>query len=226
MLKIQPVPRSSLFFGQYQYCYSGYLYDLTCLRGVKDSRSVVAQLYAARQYRTWRSHNWGGSWAPNSTTVMPDVQETEKNLLIAFDTIQSFRDIKIVYCYDFAYIYNNDLTPILNSDLPRILSRVQIKSADLCIAPGTVPLKSSSYSLRTYLRNKMLTDNQIEILGNFITSQSDSRASPSLRETIWFKYRWLRSNYFIDHNSSTLPLMLELAVPGIIRKTLDIVIAK
>lgn len=224
-IKIQD--RSSLYHGRYQYSVSAYQFECLALRGAETPEQVLDRVAVERTMRDWRSKNFGGSWIYHQNREKITDEESSRALLETHYRLQGLDDVKAVFTvYDFFYLYCNDLQPVLDSGLLEHAAQVEIRQAALLTQPGTIKLRSSPWLYRTYFREKLIGESNMAILRNLLYSQSELRITDRFRESLDRGYRYLFANYFVDHSSSSLPLLIELALPGAVRKTLDIVIAK
>lgn len=110
------------------------------------------------------------------------------------------------------------------SVVPGLLLR-SVQQADLALPSGAVSLKNPQHAFRTYFRTCWLQDDQHENLQRFFAARNSIfRMSPGFKKIVNGNRRyWLESSYFVDHNEPNIDLMINLALPGIVRKTLPIV---
>lgn len=223
-LQVITIQRTRLFYDRYRYCISGYLYNSRCLRNARNHVELMENIKIQTALEDWRNKNFGGFWAEKKSTNDSD---SDLKLLLTHDRLKQLPDAKINYNYNnFVYIYSNDLEEIYRSQLLDLLASIQIKEVKIKGDPSHVYLKKSQHRYRTYFREKRMAVGTMKKLGEMLEKQTDIRLCPSLEEATTKNYFYSFSNYFVDHNSLSLPLLIELVAPGITRKTLDIVIAK
>jgi len=188
---------------------------------------------------SWRGFQGGRSWP--KTLSAEDVQQMEQrhameltHLMEVFELLRRYRDsIKCTFSLDLVYMYFNDLE-VLNAMANIDTVSVQYARKARVDRPRDVLLLNEpTHSHRSYFREKWLPEDQSRMLRNWLGGQQQIRLSPSL-------YKWLHrdshnqlaplkvsgcyvpANWFIDHDNSGELLMLEMVIPRLIRKTLEI----
>jgi hypothetical protein len=133
---------------------------------------------------------------------------------------------KIMISDNNLYMYAND--PVIYQRIQNhgLALLKQLTEVQLIGNPGTVTLKRSEYTMRSYLRSRKLDTATATCVRQWLMSQDSVRLSPSLRYWCENDGRWLFTYYFMDHDSASTANMLELIAPGIVRSTLPIVTAK
>lgn len=203
--------RSTLWYGRYDRCLVLRLKEAWTLR-YNDHASINKIIYNRRKWRVSTGSGFNFS------------QEDQDNLHRALDWKLSNRDrVKIMVCSDYLYVYAAD-----DAVLDEISGIPGMKTDYLCQVelrgqPGTISLRQSLYQNRTYLRWTKSSPEQRTTLRALLRVQTDIKISPSFNEFLdSVKDSYVCDYYYIDHNDPGILYMLELAVPGIIRKTVPI----
>jgi hypothetical protein len=135
-------------------------------------------------------------------------------------------NFKLVVSAFTGYVYTNDLMLIDQvAKLPGV-SHVEYSQAVVGRPRNTIQLKNPRHQFRSYFKISKLTAEQKTYLKNFLANQTDIRISPALTQWINFKYTRTQDYFFIDYNEPVWPTMLSLVLPGLIRKTMQIIPTK
>jgi hypothetical protein len=100
----------------------------------------------------------------------------------------------------------------------------EITRAQVSLPENVVLLKEPKRKFRTYLKDCWVPESQSPILRKFLLSRRDCYDfTPLFKSRLehWDRF-YTMSHFFIDHDDPKDLLMLELVVPGLIRKTLPI----
>lgn len=191
-------------------------------RGMRSHLIIGGLMGASRPVR-----NQGGSWR---VPVRETDEESpgEQCVLAMLDRLRMYQQhIKVQVSHDQLYVYSNDLAII--DDL-RQLDGVQlswVKQAQVDRPRDVVLLRTVNHSRRSYLRERWLPPEQVVHLRNFLEHQTEIRISPGM--TKWLmrdksdaRGMYVPSGWFIDHNDSGEIFLLEMCVPRLVRKTVDI----
>lgn len=147
------------------------------------------------------------------------------DLITAFEFLDQYRDrIKMMVSFNMMYVYSNDpqlLEKITQQGWARFRSAVQ---AEVNRPRDVVLLNNPQYQYRSYFKDRALTENEATLLLNFLESRSDVFSiTRSFRANM---NRWRRPfiprHLFVEHNDLKDITMLNLVVPGLIRKTLTV----
>ena len=77
---------------------------------------------------------------------------------------------------------------------------------------------------RTYFRDRWLGNEELTVLRRYFDSRPDMfRLGPGFKKLVQGKRMWMAANHFVDHNEPNADFLINMAVPGIVRKTLPIV---
>ena len=130
------------------------------------------------------------------------------------------------------YVYTNDLT--LLKDLAMLSYITRTAKYNRCVVDrdkGVVVLGKTQHQYRTYLRGKYFNDTERDRFIQFFANRPDYfRITPGLQSRLIgpvghrFNFRHFYTNdwNFIDHHDANDALMLNLVLPGIVRKTVPI----
>ena len=134
---------------------------------------------------------------------------------------------RVVYS-DWQYFYTNHeeiFAPLAEFDG---VYHVSYHRAVIDKPRDTVCLQHSNYKWRSYFREKFYTKDQISVLRNFLLSRPEQFCM-----SLSWRNRWqlgqmcyLQRSNFVDHHDEKDVLLLAMAMPGCIRKTVPIVSAQ
>lgn len=199
------VSRDRLFFDQYEYS--------MCFR-FEGSGRMRTLTHQAIQHAV----NYASMFRRGPVTPV-------ERLLDLCDTINAI-DVpykRMVYT-DWQYFYTNN--PGFFQILQRFpgVSHCYFQQAVVDRPRDVVLLKNSDYQWRSFFREKHYKKDQLEILRNFLASRPEQ-----FRVTNHWKKQLARSNFyigrsfFVDHHDEKDAMLLHLALPGVVRKTVPIV---
>lgn len=152
--------------------------------------------------------------------------EKEHALLMLCDTITAIQHPfkRIVYS-DWQYFYTNH--PEIFEPLAQFPGTEYITYQQACVDQprDTIVRKHSDYQWRSYFREAWYTNDQIATLGKFLLSRPDQFKMTPYWRSRWnsSKYMYITRSNFVDHQDSNDALLLQMALPGCVRKTLPIV---
>lgn len=207
--KFKPVSRDRLFFDQYRYCMA--------FRFPESGRMRVLDHKAISQ-----SVLWASQWS------------VRQRILSDVDTIQRMQDLcdvilsidvpykRIVYT-DWQYFYTND--PNFFQRLERFpgVGYSWHTEAVLDRPRDTVMLGESKYQWRTYFRERAWRNDQIKTLGQFLLNRPEQFAvTPTWRKRLR-NGTHLTRGFFVDHHNEQDALLINIALPGAVRKTMPII---
>ena len=211
-MKPKTARRNSLFYNQYRYCVTWHIKHAHMLR-VLDPEQIKQRI----EYRN------GTTYQPfKNSRVMEDQAVT---LLEACDYLSSrpnpFRknvSTGIIWFYTNHPEDFDRLAAFENSTVENI------SEADVCLKPGVVTLTRPRHQYRTYFRERWLSSDQVTAIKRYFSARpSQFRLSPGFRMLIEGTRAWMTANHFVDHDEPQADFMINLACPGIVRKTLPIV---
>ena len=229
-LKLRSVKKDRLFYDQFRYCMGFHLDEASCLR-VLDHAYVDELIERRKQWREITQQRWTKSksaaiilskkWRDITEKTVTDLHSLTTTLL---NTTYKF---KLVVSINQVYIYTNDVELIENLDKMSELSCKTYTQAQVVRPKNTIQLKKSVYAFRSYFKMIKLTNQEKDHLTDFLINQQNStRGSPALQK--WIKQPFMRTQdyFFVDHSTENWLTMLTLVQPGIIRKTMHIIVAK
>ena len=209
---IVEAPRSSLYYGTWQYVLLLHLPDASFLRDF-----VHKKIDQRIDYRNgWVSRRGGGNWIDDTTKQI--LHDTCDYLLARKNPY------KKVVCGNGIWLYTNTLEDFEDIDTVRTGQVLYVNQAVVTLTPDAVTLKRPRHQFRTYFRDRWLSDTELFNLRKYFQTRPDQfRLGPGFKNLVDGKRMWVMSNYFVDHNEPQSDFLINLAVPGIVRKTLPII---
>ena len=223
----KPVVKDRLFYSQFEYCLRFCLEEVSCLRTLEHAH--IDHMIERRI--AWRSISQTMTNRPLVTQLSNQsnkiTETTVKNLHTLADVLLTTPvNFKLVVSAFTGYVYTNDLMLIDSvAKLPGV-SYVEYSQAVVSRPRNTIQLRDPKYQWRSYFKVGKLTAVQKTHLKNFLANQPGIRISPALTQWINFKYTRTQDYFFIDYNEPVWLTMLSLVLPGLIRKTLEIIPTK
>jgi len=211
-MKSKTAQRNSLFYNQYRYCIAWHMTHAHMLR-VLDTEQVKQRI----EYRNGTTYQ-----QRKNIRVMEDQTIT---LLEACDYLSSrpnpFRKNVSTSIIWFYTNHPEDFDRLAAFENSRVES---ISEADVCLEPGVVTLTRPRHNYRTYFRERWLSSDQVSTIQRYFGARTDQfRLSPGFRMLIEGTRMWMTANHFVDHNEPQADFLINMACPGIVRKTLPIV---
>lgn len=233
-LEPNPVKTDRLFFDQYRYCVRIIVSDVSCVRELKNkdldldqARTAVNRSFEKRREARLR---WG-LIKHNADTNKKLREQRLAQLMSVTEFLYPYRsDIKMVFSGDWGTFYSNDLD-FVHAFISKDFSLdVEFREAVIDRPRNTVRLESSQFDHRSYFAEKSIDPAVKQNLKKYLMAQSDLRIGPGLKTWLneqhyysrW-RQNWSQRYFFIDHNDAGFPVMINLIVPGLIRKTISIV---
>jgi hypothetical protein len=141
--------------------------------------------------------------------------------------LTSTTEFKLVVSVHQGYVYTNDLALLTKlDDMPELTCKTHTQ-AQIDRPENTIRLKKSNYNFRSYFRTRHLSAQEKQQLENFLNTQQDFvRTSPAMNQWIQEPFNRLQDYYFVDHDSLQWLTLVSLVLPGIIRKTMQILTDK
>jgi len=220
-----------LFYDQFEYCIGFYLEEASCLR-ILNHAHVDEFIERRKQWREIAQQRWVNGvqkhgiimsrrWKEITEKTVADLHALTEQLLLTKS------EFKLVVSVDQGYIYSNDVSFLEQLSCMPELNHKTFTQATVTRPKNTIQLKNPQHQFRTYLKLSKLTVQQKDQLENFLSNQqSQVRLSPGLKQWVNQPFNRLQDYFFIDHDSQTWLTMLGLVVPGIVRKTMHIIVAK
>jgi hypothetical protein len=95
---------------------------------------------------------------------------------------------------------------------------------NVSLQADAVTLKNPRHTYRTFFRERWLKDYELQNIREYFNARSDQfRLSPGFQLLVDGRRMWLMANYFVDHNEPQADVLISMAIPGIVKKTLPIV---
>jgi len=221
------IVKDKLFYSQFEYCVRFHLDEVNCLRTLEHTHidSMIERRIAWRRIDQTMHRSTPTTVLSNQSNKITDA--TVENLHRLADVLLTTpTNFKLVVSAFTGYVYTNDLMLIDQvAKLPGV-SHVEYSQAVVGRPRNTIQLKNPRHQFRTYFKIGKLTAEQKTHLKNFLANQTDIRISPALTQWINFKYTRTQDYFFIDYNEPVWPTMLSLVLPGLIRKTMQIIPTK
>jgi hypothetical protein len=147
-----------------------------------------------------------------------------EHMLELCDTILSIEvPYKRMVYTDWQYFYTND--PGFFQILQRFpgVSHCYFQQAVVDLPRDVVLLKDSSYQWRTYFREKHYTKDQLRILSQFLLSRPQQFKLTKHWQGRLIRQSYITRSFFVDHHDEKDAMLLHIAVPGTVRKTMPII---
>lgn len=209
-LIFNPTFKDRLFYDKYEYGLTFKLKHVSFVRGL--SHEFI-------DHRV----QWHNTHSPRRYTSTVD-DDAKKNLHDLIDRLVSLGEHKVVFTYDHVYIYSNSVADLQSLSALPYAQDCWATQAVINRARDTLLLKNPKYQYRTFLRERFMTKENMNILSKFLLSRGDCfRITEELhRKLSKGNNFYTLSHYFVDHNNMQDLVMLQLVCPGIVRKTLTI----
>jgi hypothetical protein len=230
-LKFKSVKKDRKFYDRFDYCLGFCLDEVNCLR-ILDHAHIDDMIERRKQWREIAQQRWVNGHQKHGVILSRAWREitdqTTKDLHTLTEVLLSAQtEFKLVVSVRQGYVYSNDLSLLSRLDN---LSELQYKTytrARVARPKNTIQLRNPQHQFRTYLKLVKLTANQKDYLIDFLhNQQSHVRISPALRRWLDQPFNRTQDYFFVDHNDESWLTMLNLVQPGLVRKTMHIIVAK
>ena len=220
-VKVRRKDTDRLFYDQYHYGIDLHMEDISCLRGLDklpdDYRTEITRRYHQKYRWTYRYHD-------RLIQAARDQEKLESLYKLAelLDLYQT--EIKLIVSGNCGYVYTNNIELLLSvlKDFPQHVR--QLRQACIVRPRNTVSLHNSPHQFRTYFREKSINQTEKQQLLTFLQNQTDWHVSKALLKRLTrFSPMWMSRSYFIDHNTESEVVMLNLIVPNILQMTMPVV---
>lgn len=206
-----------------------YLEEVSCLRDL-DHAYIDDMIQRRRTWREIARQRWAGQKAGTilGRTYRDITDDTVENLhALAEMLITAPQEFKLVVSMNQAHVYTNDVLLIDRLDRLSILQYKTFAQAQVVRPRNTIALKKARHRFRSYFKLRTLTAQQKDHLEAFLDNHADHvRVSPAFREWLAVPFNRIQDYFFVDHDTESWLTMLNLVVPGSIRKTMHIIPAK
>jgi len=206
------VPRSTLYFHKWQYVILFLLPEASFLRELKHNR--ISQ-----------SIKYRNEWIARRGGARHITPEAEQVLHLACDYLLTRNNpYKKVVCGNGLWVYTNNPEDFEDIGVIPTGELMYINQADVTLTPDTVVLKNPRHSFRTYFRERWLSNDELATLRRYFSTRPGLfRQGPGFAKLVQGRRMWLMSNYFVDHDEPNADFLINMAVPGIVRKTMPII---
>lgn len=237
--EVTPTSTDRLYHDLYTYSSCLRIPGASALRNWRQGTLQQAQNDVVKRWnwRAWRAqliyggnkllNNQGGSWRPSDLDVVRGNQDLELIQSLLGRLRQHQQDIKVQVSHDMLYIYCNDLDIVDFLGDSAGVTLCWTKQAMVDRPRDVVLLRTVNHSRRSFLRERWLSVEHTENLTNFLRNQTEIRLSPGMQKFLKMPQRltkgmYVPSGWFIDHDDNGEIFMLEMVVPRLIRKTVEI----
>lgn len=221
--------RNTFWFGKYDWCVRFHLPEAFVLR--KLDHEYIDHVIKRRRDWAIRIANRSpqpGSWMHSWSKVEITDEQVENLHRFCDFLLGDNRARKMTITGDWIYLYTtdralvNDILKLDYLDGPKgVHQALQVGT------PNTVRLREAHNQFRTYFRHVSIDSQQKTALLKFLQAQENLRIGPALLAAlIDVKTKRLFDYYFVDHDESGVVTMLNLIVPGTVRRTVPIVADK
>lgn len=216
-LEIHPVESDGLFYNKFEYSIRFGLSELGVIRGL--NLDIIDEIVKERNQ--WRQEHRGLYSGYKNIITTHEVEDLKKVCAL----LAQHRDsMKFVISYHTGYVYTNDLN--LADQLELLVGHVRVQQAVQTRPAGTIALKNPRWTHRTYFRSITVPESAKATLVEYLNSRENVRLSPGL--VYWTQHNnswnnWIQSYFFIDHNNDGEVLFLNMVVPRITGRTMQII---
>ena len=220
-VKVRRKDTDRLFYDRYHYGIDLRMEDISCLRGLDklpdDYRTEITRRYHQKYQWTYRYHD-------RLIQAARDQEKLESLYKLAelLDLYQT--EIKLIVSGNCGYVYTNNIELLLSvlKDFPQHVR--QLRQACIVRPRNTVSLHNSPHQFRTYFREKSINQTEKQQLLTFLQNQTEWHVSKALLKRLSrFSPMWMSRSYFIDHNTESEVVMLNLIGPNILQMTMPVV---
>lgn len=218
-LSLRLLSRDRPFYDQFDYVLCVTMPEVSAVR--HNNHQAIDQQLDRRQL--WRgqlgSRNFGGSWRGHEREITSEIR---KHCHAFLDVMESAAH-KTCVSQDWAYVYSNDVGYLRRIEMLPYVRPHELRQAVVDQERDTVLLRSSTHTHRSYFRACKPTDSEARAVRSLLSQQQHIRLSPALQQ--WMadvQQKYLRENFFIDHDGHGIELLLSLIFHRPIRKTLAI----
>ena len=206
------VPRSGLYFHKWQYVILFLLPEASFLRELRHEK--IDQ--TVRYRNEWIARRGGARHI--STEVQHTLHQACDYLLTRTHAY------KKVVCGNGIWVYTNNPEDFADIGTIPTGEILYINQALVTLTPDAVTLKNPRHAFRTYFRERWLSNDELTMLRRYFDTRKNMfRQGPGFAKLVTGRRMWLMSNYFVDHDEPNADFLINMAVPGIVRKTLPII---
>jgi hypothetical protein len=231
--QFKSIVKDRLFYNRFEYVLSFTLDEASSLRdlGHKEIDRTIERRREWRELSLQRWHKTGTILGKQHNSLGRRQKEitdaTVKNLhALAELLLTTPIDFKLVVSANQAHVYANNLTLFDQLDCINGLESKSYSRADINRPKDTIQLKNPKHQYRSYFKITKLTGVQKTHLTDFLLNQKIIRLSPALDKWIVEPFNRTQDYFFVDHDEMSWLTMLSLVCPGLIRKTMQIILTK
>ena len=204
----EPQSRDRLYFDQYQYSMR-FRFDYSGSLRILDRKAVRISMH---NHALWSRRT-------------PLIQQELDHVLGMCDLIKSITvPYKRTVFNNWQYFYTNHTEFFDQLAAYPGVKYVSYNQAQLDRPRDVIVLEHSDYKLRSYFAERWYTPDQLQTLSKFILDRSTQfRITPNWRGRLPKKHCYITRSFFVDHNDPSDVLLLQMVLPGCVRKTLPIV---
>jgi hypothetical protein len=131
---------------------------------------------------------------------------------------------RVVYS-DWQYFYSNHCGFFADLEQMSGVHNVTYSKAAAILPPNTVVLQQSDYQWRSYFRERWYTTQETQTLRDFLLSRpSQFKITDLQRRRMGHKHFYISRSLFVDHHDQRDAFLLNMVLPGCMRKTMPIVV--
>jgi hypothetical protein len=172
-----------------------------------------------------QSITYRNQWIASRSGRDPISSDTREILHDACDYLLTrAHPFKKVVCGNGLWLYTNnpedfaDITSIPGGEI------LYINQAEVTLTANAVTLKHPRHSFRTYFKERWLSNDELATLRRYFDTRRDLfRLGPGFSKVVTGRRMWLMGNHFVDHDEPNADFLINMAVPGIVKKTLPII---
>lgn len=207
------VSRDRLFYDHYRYCMRFELAHSGRMRSLAHKDIIESCEWANNVSRIQ------GVWVKSVS------QDQVKHMLELSDVLTSTDvEFKRIVFTQWQNIYTNDTALFDKIATVSAITHKTYHEAVIDQPRDTVILSHSDYKWRSYFKERWYSQEQMNMLANFITSRPEQFSlTNNWRKRLTKRYCWITRTFFVDHHDAKDVVMLNMVIPGCVRKTMPIV---
>jgi hypothetical protein len=217
-----------LYYDQYRYCFRVVLLYVDTIGQQLDHQRIDKLVQLRENLGHYaRKVNFGGTWREREAN--PSQHDIDNLHTLCDFFISNKSSIKLQFFKNKCFIYTNNLELSEQLDQLGMFEEVRVNEVDLSRPRNTVKSRYPGYQLRIYFKPITVTLQERQNIIKFIDNNDYAIKMNVGMERFYNvnqtrgRYLTLRDYYFIDLKDNRLASMLELACPGVIRKTMEII---
>lgn len=211
----EPVSRDRLFFDQFRYCMSFRFRESGRMRTLDHDHIRHSCHYANM---LWRNQS------ARLEVIDPNYQQRMLELCDLINSI-TVPHKRVVY-HSHQYFYTNHpeiFNLFTNFDG---ISHCNYSQAVIDRPRDVVILNQSEHQWRTYFRDRYYEPHQIQQLSKFLLNRPQQfRLTANWQSRLNKRHVYITASFFVDHHDQQDTLLLNMVLPGCVRKTLPICVS-